>query len=163
MCSCLKKINKIKQYKHQRNKKHIVFSFLRIPFDRVYNVKTVLLAILRHSSTLKVQPLYLQLCDQYSGYGTLHCYIGKGSCPGSANGNCFPNHVWSSTLISGTSYYALNLNSGGVDTTHSTLSNRYATHAFAVRCVLDLKYFRIKMFQKMSLCLCNNVFICTCI
>ena len=109
-----------------------------------------------------------KLCDRYAGYGTLQCNYGYGSCPGAAPGtgnanNCFPNHVWSSTLISGTSYYALNLNSGGVDTTHSTLSNRYATHAFAVRCVLDLKYFRIKMFQKMSLCLCNNVFICTCI
>ena len=139
MCSCLKKINKIKQYKHQRNKKHIVFSFLRIPFDRVYNVKTVLLAILRHSSTLKVQPLYLQLCDQYSGYGTLHCYIGKGSCPGSAVGtnnanDCHPYHVWTSDSDRSTYYYAPHLQYGVFT---PDWDGTY-TYAFSVRCVLDM-------------------------
>ncbi len=136
MCSCLKKINKIKQYKHQRNKKHIVFSFLRIPFDRVYNVKTVLLAILRHSSTLKVQPLYLQLCDQYSGYGTLHCYIGKGSCPGSAVGtnnanDCHPYHVWSTPATEGTAMDRGMFSGEFIYTYYHDY-----TYAFSVRCVL---------------------------
>ncbi len=75
---------------------------------------------------------YGQLCDYKSGYGALQCYY-TSSCPGSYNGNCIPNNVWSGT-ISGSNYYRGNLNSGTF-----TVNSNVSTYAFGVRCVLDLK------------------------
>ena len=66
------------------------------------------------------------LCDLYSGYGTLQCYrdLGTSSCPGSNNGYCYPNHVWTGEG----GQYSLNSGSFGV-------TGGGQAYAFTVRCV----------------------------
>ena len=46
----------------------------------------------------------LRLCDSYSGYGSARCNYYSDACPGSYNGYCYPNDVWSSTPR-GSRYY----------------------------------------------------------
>ena len=103
-------------------------------FRQCWCMQKYLLFALQNNKTDK-------LCDANSGYGTLRCAPGYGSCPGSNGGNCWPLHVWSSTLIDGTSYYALYISSGMADASHSKLNDRYSTNAFSVRCVLDMNCF----------------------
>ena len=80
-----------------------------------------------------------KLCDDNAGYGTLRCGRVTGSCPGSIGDTCWAPHVWSDTLISGTSHYALCLGGGNVETTHDNLTDRHINRAHGVRCVLDLR------------------------
>lgn len=80
-----------------------------------------------------------QLCDYKSGYGALQCNNKSGGCPGSNNGNCYPNIVWSGEEVPSQSgyYYHGNLNSG---TFYATTSNyNIYTNARGVRCVLGFE------------------------
>ena len=79
----------------------------------------------------------MQLCDRYTGYGTLQCYP-AGSCPGSANGNCNPQTLWSSTPRSTDIYEHGWLNNGVFNYANGT--NAQHTFAYTVRCVLDLGF-----------------------
>ena len=73
----------------------------------------------------------IKLCDNNSGYSSAQCN-NTNSCPGSNNGNCNPNYVWSgSTYSSGV--YSYKLNSGS----WSRYSDKY-TYADSVRCVTNL-------------------------
>ena len=74
-----------------------------------------------------------QLCDVYAGYGTLQCGANYGSCPGAANSNCDPEHVWSTYTESTTNTYDRGLYKGVFVHT----SDHVYTYAFGVRCVLD--------------------------
>ncbi|MCX4275529.1 MAG: hypothetical protein OSJ27_07115 [Candidatus Gastranaerophilales bacterium] len=73
-----------------------------------------------------------QLCDYNSGYGALRCNNYSG-CPGSNNGWCYPNNVWSGT-VSGSNYYRGYLNSGTFN-----VNGNVSTNAFGVRCVPGFK------------------------
>ena len=92
-------------------------------------------------------PLYRQLCDWNTGYGTLQCYrdLNAKYCPGAQNGTCYPNHVWSGTEVESSSFHrALELNSGSFYYNTNTCGNtggngKCGPYAFTVRCVLDLK------------------------
>ena len=84
-----------------------------------------------------------QLCDNNAGYGTLQCR-NVGSCPGSYNGNCNPNYVWSGSMVDTNVYYrGFGLESGTfANFANSCGTNMYGkcitTWAFGVRCVLDV-------------------------
>jgi len=85
----------------------------------------------------------LQLCDGNSGYGALQCNNAY-SCPGSYNGNCNPNYVWSGSMVDSSQYYrGFGLESGTfANFANSCGSGMYGkcitTWAFGVRCVLDV-------------------------
>ena len=74
----------------------------------------------------------LELCDNYSGYGSVQCYGYDGACPGSYNGYCNPYIVWSSDEYSSSNAYYHYLNSGSFNS-----FNYYKTYAFSARCVLE--------------------------
>jgi len=81
----------------------------------------------------------LQLCEglESSKYGAAQCYPRyDGGCQGSANNNCNPDTVWSSMPSGSDSYIRAYLNSGNW---RAPVGEPYLyTHAFSVRCVLDL-------------------------
>ena len=78
----------------------------------------------------------LQLCDLYesSKYGATRCYELNSGCQGAMNTNCNPYDLWSGTLQSGSVYYRGTLQSGVW-----SLNYYISTHAYSVRCVLDLR------------------------
>ena len=67
----------------------------------------------------------LRLCDSYSGYGSARCYgyNGGAACPGSNDGICDPDDVWSSTPT-GSYYYSRYLYYGSFNENYT--SSRYA-------------------------------------
>jgi len=78
-----------------------------------------------------------------NGYkGALQCNPNYGGCPGSNNGNCWPNHVWSGVPRSEEYYSAFALKSGTLtmDGVCDGTGKCFYTNAFAVRCVLDLEF-----------------------
>ena len=79
----------------------------------------------------------LQLCEQYesSKYGAARCYELNSGCQGAMNTNCNPYDLWSGTLQSGSVYYRGTLQSGVW-----SLNYYISTHAYSVRCVLDLNF-----------------------
>ncbi len=82
----------------------------------------------------------LQLCDYYSGYGTIQCSSKSSGCTGANNNNCWPNHVWSGTLRSSDYYSGFQLNRGAIGMTGACdgTGKCISTNAFGVRCVPDL-------------------------
>ena len=76
------------------------------------------------------------------GYGTLQCYPGVGSCPGAQNSNCYPNHIWSGEYRDTGYYSGFQLNGGTLyrEGTCDSTGKCIYTHAFTVRCVLDLNF-----------------------
>ena len=91
----------------------------------------------------ETEPLYRQLCDWNTGYGTLQCYrdLNAKYCPGAADSNCYPDCYWSSTELTGGSsvYRAMCLRGGGFVRPQCDVESRCTyTFAFTVRCVLDM-------------------------
>ena len=78
------------------------------------------------------------------GYGTLQCSTAIGSCPGSANNNCYPQGVWSFKQVSSTHSWVPELLSGSLYE-YNGEAGHVTTQAFGVRCVLDLNFNRVKM------------------
>ncbi len=74
----------------------------------------------------------LELCDDFSGYGSVPCYERDSACPGSYNGECSPNRVWSSGEDDSSNAYNHYLNTGNFNS-----NTYYKTSAFSARCVLD--------------------------
>ena len=79
----------------------------------------------------------LELCDAYSGYGSVRCY-GTGACPGSYGGNCTSSIVWSSDKYDSFRAYNHHLNSGSFDSYYYD----YKTYAYSARCILDAKTYK---------------------
>lgn len=76
-----------------------------------------------------------QLCDEYSGYGTLRCSNKSSGCPGTKDNECLPKEMWSGTSASG-GYYDYYLNNG-IFKAGSLYTIAYAR---TVRCVPDLRH-----------------------
>ena len=73
----------------------------------------------------------IELCDNNSGYSSARCN-NSNRCPGSNNGNCYPNDVWSGTVNGSSNAYNYELWNGGWNQ-----NNNNRTFAFSVRCVTD--------------------------
>ena len=76
----------------------------------------------------------LMLCDSLSGNSSAYCANSK-SCPGSSNGYCYPNGVWSSSLPNYDDIYAQNRN---LSNGSWGFLNNNRTDAFSVRCVAEM-------------------------
>ena len=74
----------------------------------------------------------LELCDGYSGYGSVQCNYHDSACPGAMYSNCYPYVVWSSDEYSSSNAYNHSLNSGSFNS-----NNNNKTYAFSARCVID--------------------------
>ncbi len=89
----------------------------------------------------------LQLCNNTTGAstGAPRCNNLGGKCKGAAPGtgnadNCYPNHIWTDTLKSGSSYWGPNLNNGVINLTNACNTGYCpSTLAFSVRCVLGFE------------------------
>jgi len=74
-------------------------------------------------------------CDNYAGYLSARC-ANAARCPGTYNGNCNPNNVWSGTESSaGVSAYKYNLKSG----TWYGPNTNVESNGFSVRCVTEME------------------------
>lgn len=72
-----------------------------------------------------------------TGYGTLQCERGFGSCPGANNDRCYPYIVCSSKLVGSSNAWSPELN-GGRFYEYNGDAGHAKTYATTVRCVLDL-------------------------
>ena len=73
----------------------------------------------------------LQLCDRYSGYGSVQC-MGYKACLGTTDGMCNPLYVWSGTEASSNQARYYYLQSGNFSADYDSINR-----AFSARCVLD--------------------------
>ena len=84
----------------------------------------------------------LQLCDHgaSSSYGAAQCYWLNGGCQGTNNNNCYPNHMWSGSLLETGYYRAFKLISSNLTTSDvcDGAGKCVAGGGFSVRCVLVL-------------------------
>lgn len=81
-----------------------------------------------------------ELCDWNTGYGTLYCGSGTGSCPGSCENGCYAHHVWSSNRVGDSNAWSPELWDGRFFGYHGDAGHDIY-YAFGVRCVLDAEYF----------------------
>ena len=95
----------------------------------------------------------LMFCDDYANYNSARC-SGAEVCPGSLDGYCYPNTVWSGTLDGSTIAFRRFLNSGSWSS-----GCTYHTAPFSVRCVIDmckLNYQNCQTCTNEGCSLCND-------
>ena len=82
----------------------------------------------------------LQLCDDYSGYGSASCDYSN-ACK---NSYCYPYNVWSLTKYTESDSYLFNLSKGAPDykNTGDELRSMEKHSAYSIRCVLDAKTYK---------------------
>ena len=75
----------------------------------------------------------LELCDYYSGYGSVRCNYNSYACSGAENDYCHPTYVWSLDEYGTSPAYGHYLSQGSFD----GWSSYSKSSAFSARCVLD--------------------------
>ena len=74
----------------------------------------------------------LMFCDYYANYNSARCTRAE-VCPGSCNGRCYPDYVWSGTLDGSAYVFYRYLTSGS----WNSISG-HRTHTLSVRCIKEL-------------------------
>ena len=74
----------------------------------------------------------LELCDYYSGYGSVRCNYNSYACSGAESNYCHPTYVWSSDEYGTSPAYGHYLSQGSFD----GWSSYSKSSAFSARCVL---------------------------